>query len=620
MKTGFGIYRSLCRVVNFSVLSFPLTLVLLSGYFRETNGAANFLSLLYALSIPTYYYVIITLMTLVLTPLVLVRRVSCLVIAPKVFVDFYLFVNLFVFTIYRFHIDGMFMGILIHDFYGIGIPRYIMCLLAMSLVLIVLVNAFAFRMAGSPGKRPAAVSLAMVLLFLTGQSVHMWGIEYSQRSITSYTTAFPYYFPVKARNFMEGLARDLPFVIPAYSRDGVPGIDPDGDIGGAFLRYPIKRITCGCPPAERLNILFFIVESWRSDMMNERITPNISLLGKRSFVFTNHMSGGTVTSTGLFSLMYGLHPTYLRSIETYPEKYPPILMRIVKENGYSINVYTSSNLDGFSLKKMFFKGISPARYVMKYDWDNVTDDRYVVSRLIGDIESRNMRSPFFAFVFLTSSHSGYGYPECHDIFHPTCRESSFLFNRYADPSPLLNRYRNSLHYVDSLFGEIMSALKRTRLDRNTVIVVTSDHGEEFNDRGNGYWGHGSDFTRYQSLVPLILHLPGNEQGRVITRRSSHIDVVPTLLKHMFKCSNVISDFSNGFDLMNLPPHRGLILKSYKRKAYVVDDTVYAEGLPLDSYDLNDMERKNTKIDYGEIRKLKESEGFFIGRGTGRRGP
>jgi len=609
--------RSSSRVVKFATMSFPLTLILLSAYFRETGIPGSLLALLYALSIPAYYYVAITFVSLLLTPLAFIRWAEYLVAAPKVCMDFYLFVDLFIFNVYRFHIDGMFINILIHDFYGIGIPPYIIGLLAAAFVLIALMNVLAFIRAKSPSRWLARIPPAMVVLFTAGQLVHIWGIEYGQRQITRYTAAFPYYFPVKAGSFMRGLARNVPCIVPAHSNAKAPGIGPDEEHGAAFLQYPLKRVECPCLSGERHNVLFFIVESWRSDMVSEQITPNISGLARRSYVFTNHMSGGTVTHTGLFSLMYGLHPTYLRYIEMYPERYPPVLVSILKEKGYTINAFTSSNLERFSLKKMFFNGIAPSRYVMKYDQDNVANDRYVISKLIGSIKSEEIGSPFFAFVFLTSSHNGYGFPSDHGIFLPVCRESSFIFNKYADPAPLLNRYRNSLHYVDSLFGEVLFALRQARLDKKTIIVVTSDHGEEFNDRGNGYWGHGSNFTGHQSLVPLILYLPGNEQGRVVSRRSSHIDVAPTLLKHMYRCSNVISDYSNGSDLLDLPGHRSLIVKSYKSKAYIVDDTVYSEGIPLDSYSLHDLERKNADIDYREIRRLKEAETAFISRRAGR---
>ena len=64
------------------------------------------------------------------------------------------------------------------------------------------------------------------------------------------------------------------------------------------------------------------------------------------------------------------------------------------------------------------------------------------------------------------------------------------------------------------------------------------------------------------------------------------------MKYLFECNN-ISDYSNGSDLFNLPDHRGLIIKSYTNKAYIIDDIVYTEGIPIDSYDINDINKKIT---------------------------
>jgi len=408
---------------------------------------------------------------------------------------------------------------------------------------------------------------------------------------------------------MQAIARVDPAIVPVHSDAKAYTMDPEMN-GYTHLQYPLKMVKCGTPVKYKYNIIYFILESWRSDTMNERVTPVIYDLAQKSYVFTNHISGGTVTPTGLFSIMYGLHPTYMRYVAADPAGNPPVMIRVMRENGYAIGAYTSSNFDGFSLKTMFFNGIAAKDFVQKLDEGSVKDDRYVISRVVESIGHEHKGSPFFKFVFLTSSHHGYKYPKSHAIFHPVAREGSFLFNKYADPAPLLNKYKNSLHYNDALFGEVLSALRKAGLDSKTIIVVTSDHGEEFNDKGYGYWGHGSNFTRYQTSVPLILFLPDNAEGHVISRRSSHCDIAPTLLKYLFGC-NDFSSYSSGRDLLDLPDHRGLIVQSYMNKAFIIDNIVYSEGFTLDSYDINDIGKKNDQFDYKALELLKESERTFL---------
>lgn len=109
--------------------------------------------------------------------------------------------------------------------------------------------------------------------------------------------------------------------------------------------------------------------------------------------------------------------------------------------------------------------------------------------------------------------------------------------------------------------------------------MTTDHGEEFNDSGDNYWGHGSDFTRYQTQVPCVLHLPG-VAPRVIDKVTSHLDLAPTLLKNYLGCRNDVRDYSDGVDLLGeIPDRRPLVIASYFNHAVILGDDVFAT-LPM----------------------------------------
>jgi uncharacterized protein len=610
-KNTSGFMSGMSHLVAFCVTGFLPTLLIISVYFIGTGTPRTLLAWIYAASIPCYYFTAALILTMLLSPLYFLRHTRYLVIAPLVCMDFYLFLNLFIYDIYRFHLDAVFLYILVKDFYGIGVPLYIICLLALFLAAIILVNVFIFRRSQGFRKWPATVMMWAVALYTAGQFIHVWGAEFHLSSITRYANGFPYFYPIKASKLMAKLERNHLIVAPAPSGGNDLNIDVQAENDALSLNYPLKKIRCTCPPGQRPNILFFLLESWRGDMMNASITPVISGLAQKGYLFDNHLSGGNVTPTGLFSIMYGLHSTYMRYIDTDPKRYPPVFLSVLKENGYAASVYTSSNLKGFSLKEMFFSNIPVEEYFERYGSDNSRNDRLVIDKLIGSIKNAKPDTPFFKFVFLTASHHGYNYPKDQALFQPTSKESAFLFNKYADPVPLLNRYKNALHYNDSLFGEVLKALREAHLDKKTVIVISSDHGEEFNDKGRGYWGHGSDFTRYQSSVPLIIYFPGEPGGQVIHGRSSHIDVVPTLMSHLFTCGSPISDYSSGSDLFNLPEHRGLIVRSYVNKACIIDDTVYVDSIPLKRYFLDDVEHKSTRFDYKTIELMKLSESHFV---------
>ncbi len=65
----------------------------------------------------------------------------------------------------------------------------------------------------------------------------------------------------------------------------------------------------------------------------------------------------------------------------------------------------------------------------------------------------------------------------------------------SDPVPYLNRYRNAGHFDDNLVKQVLNNLATQGLLKNTIVIITADHGEEFNESHQDFWGHASDYTR-----------------------------------------------------------------------------------------------------------------------------
>lgn len=74
-----------------------------------------------------------------------------------------------------------------------------------------------------------------------------------------------------------------------------------------------------------------------------------------------------------------------------------------------------------------------------------------------------------------------------------------------DPELIKNNYKSTLHFVDNLIGRVLDDLMGRDLLDHTVVMITGDHGQEFNDYGKNYWGHGSNFGDYQLRVPMVVH-------------------------------------------------------------------------------------------------------------------
>lgn len=613
-----AIFKSFQVVSRFVAISFVLTLVLLIAFLLQVGKPDNLIAFFYMLSIPFYYYFLIWLLSILIAPLSRLALLKYLVIIPKVVLDIFLLADIFVFKIYRFHIDMLFINMTIHDFGGIGLSTSIILMAIVSFLLIIFFNLWVFHIAVKMNKfHTKKLTFVLLVFFLFGQLMHVWANEYKQQSITKFTPYFPHYLPLTSSSMMSKLKNSYPEIIPSpieSVNNGLEEVFANNHSDASIFNYPNNPLVFNDSIKQRPNILFFLTESWRADMLTAEITPNISAFSKSSFEFSNHYSTGSVTVSGLFGLMYGLHPSYLKYAQSDPFKYQTLLTKSLSQLGYEISAYTPSNLDRFSLKPMLFGQITSGNFINQRSLATIDNDREVVDELIDDIGKSDSNKPWFKFVFLDSSHHNYNYPDENKKFLPIPKNSeAFVFNKSIDAEPFLNDYKNSLNYIDALFGEIYQAINEAGLDENTVVVVTSDHAEEFNDNGLGYWGHGSNFTSFQTAVPLIIKFNEKNQHQLVSKLSGHVDIVPTIMSQVLNCTNPISDYSSGYDLTDLPDQRGIAISSYTDKAFIIGDKVYANGLSFESYHVDDITAKNDTIDYQKITKIRKEETTFLNK-------
>jgi choline-sulfatase len=103
---------------------------------------------------------------------------------------------------------------------------------------------------------------------------------------------------------------------------------------------------------------------------------------------------------------------------------------------------------------------------------------------------------------------------------------------YEPPEPYASRYADRLYdgevaWSDELVGRLDAALTRLGIRDETLLAVTSDHGEGLGDHGEAVHGY---FVYESTLaVPLLFRGPGIQPGRRVTTTARSIDLVPTLL-------------------------------------------------------------------------------------------
>ena len=300
-------------------------------------------------------------------------------------------------------------------------------------------------------------------------------------------------------------------------------------IAGGQPDYPPASIA-STPLAKYPNILMLVGESFRWDLLDPEITPNLWRLAGHSLRFDKHYSGGNRTRMGLFSMFYGLHAPYWYSFER--ERVAPLLMRFLQQKNYQLALHTSQSFDYPELRHTLFTGIDE-RYLQEIKTGEPwLRDRQNISDLIEKLGKRDLARPFFGFMFFESTHAPYTFPEEGTVRQDYIRDFNYLkANLQEDIDKIHARYINAAHHVDREAGRLMDYLEKNGMLDNTIVLFTGDHGEEFME--NGHWGHGHNrsLPEQQVRVPLILHLPG-QQPAVISHRTSHLQIAPTLLEQL----------------------------------------------------------------------------------------
>ncbi len=595
------------RLVDHLKLTFYLCLLTAGAvglFLKDAPAATTGLTQFYQWSTIAYYGTLLTLAGILLAPLSLFKTTRW--VWPLLGWGWlvYLVIDSALFYLYRFHLDWLMVDMFLRDFRGMGIPVFLLALFAVAALALLGFVLWLFASARTGGRRQlhwfALGLLLMPVGFLINSTINIWAVHYLRNEVTRYRPFLPVYYPVELDASAQGISQAMPAIFPAaYGKK-----EDLADAGGGIVKYPLFKPVCHAAN-DAPSILMIVLESWQADAMNQSVTPHIARFAATATRFDQHVSSGAATVPGLFGLMYGLHPTYFYLIKSSATAYPSQFTESLHEQNYRSRVFTSSNLEGFSLRNMFFA------HVGKDDYHADSSDEVLVQKYIASLASPEPRR--FDFLFLTSSHASYNYPADYARFKPLpVVEGGYALDRQADALPYKNDYFNSLYYVDALIGKALDAADKQGRLKNTWVIITGDHAEEFNENHLGFWGHGSNFSRWQTQTPMIVRAPGQSVGQVEQSLSLHQDVVPTLMQQALGCSSPATAYSNGNHLFKLPGRRGTVISSYMSSAYLVDGTV-VDKTASGKYDWRTMAKPLSEVDMGAVRAVMEEERRFIAR-------
>jgi len=315
----------------------------------------------------------------------------------------------------------------------------------------------------------------------------------------------------------------------------------------------------------RWNVIILVIESLRSDQLRaygsgRNVMPVLDTLANDSRVFSNAYTHSSHTNYATITPLSSHYPLRSPTSYTYPEKpsYPRVLIYdVLKALDYRTAIFSSSNenwggminyLDTGNLNRFIHAANSKKpTYLMQGDtgfatWARETkhagslDDRSTVDEAIEWLDGLG-NNPFFVAINFQNSHLPFPVPpDFPRRFGPAKLDFTIRFAHFPKDKIQVVKdvYADSLAYVDSQIGRLFQYLRTKNKWENTLVVVTSDHGQAFYE--HGFASHASAIFDEVMRVPLIIRAPSLKAG-LDNRLAQHVDVAPSI-----------------FGLLGLPAH------------------------------------------------------------------
>ena len=294
--------------------------------------------------------------------------------------------------------------------------------------------------------------------------------------------------------------------------------------------------------AEGRNVITIQVEALQNFIIGftyngQLIAPNLTMLANESSLYFDnycYQIGGGNTADAEFTVNTSLYApddtaAYIKYCDGETNFYT--LPMILKDNGYSgAHAYHGYEGEFWNRRQAYSEMMGFDSFHAMEDLDSSEivgigiSDSSVYEQMVKDLADET--EPFYAMVVTLSSHHPYYMSDAE------MRAEVTLLPEHE--KTLFGHYLESMRYVDTAIGELIEMLKAAGIYENCIINIYGDHMALPNYDATSkeimteYVGHeyylGDMFN-----VPLIMHIPGMENGRTVSTVCGHVDFLPTLL-------------------------------------------------------------------------------------------
>lgn len=308
-------------------------------------------------------------------------------------------------------------------------------------------------------------------------------------------------------------------------------------------------------------VILITIDTLRADALScydgpDHLTPRIDELARDSVLFRHAYSGGAWTLPGVASILTGL-PTFAHGMYWFEHRLPdefPTLAEAMRDAGYA----TAALVDNMVLRprQNLYQGFQQyANYPKPWPapgdafgrdvlrriapWKYHNGGTEMLTRTAEDWIRGHGDREFFFWLHYFDPHAPHNPPQrlIPDGIPPASIGANFDIHIEVRNGRQLSAeerkwarklYLAEVRYVDEQVGRLMDTLKELGIYDNALIVLTSDHGEEFWEHGGFEHGH----AMYEEVlkVPLLIKLPRSESTGIVESRVSNQFVMPTILE------------------------------------------------------------------------------------------
>ncbi len=321
------------------------------------------------------------------------------------------------------------------------------------------------------------------------------------------------------------------------------------------------------------NLLFFGIDSLRRDFMSMNgyknlTTPHLDKYLSDALVFDNCFSPSIPTTPGYSSMLTGLDcfGTNVVALRHKGDLAPGVktLPEVLSANGYNTScIGFTGNIASRGFDKYIdYEGWAAGEDGYARKAENMNDVAIPeLERLAGEDK------PFFLFMRHMDPHTPYLPPQpFHEMFYqkdafdPANKSLQAVYDfkpfrdyfiswfppHCTDKDFIVALYEAAVAYMDTCIQSILSKLEALGLADNTVVVITSDHGETLDEHDCWFDHHG--LYEPTLTVPLAFKLPGKTKPARFQENCQLKDLMPTLLDLMGIETDIAFDGRNLMDL------------------------------------------------------------------------